>query len=352
MEFAGRYALPVGAILLTLVVLSSQQSCSMSARSWAAMSLPVLSESDVTEGSASAEDSNDFTVPLPTPEELTRTLATRTAWQVWHGALQTIEPAAPAPGQCADSTLLRESTPRRHRLPPRNGESPSVLLVGSSTIAWALRSSFENASSESGWTLYNGAQPSTGISRPDYVNWPARLQRLTRDHEPDLVVMQFGGNDCQALHTAEGEVEAMRRPAHRWRDGYTERILHMISLARASGTAVLVADLQPGRSENHNRCLAEISKLVHRVALAADVPVFSVYRASADTHNRYTEMQVVHGQTQVIRSSDGLHLNRAGGEMVGQQLIRRIRQPDLLGGFHQDVCVTISAPRTGVDAPP
>ena len=46
---------------------------------------------------------------------------------------------------------------------------------------------------------------SSGLSRPDYYNWPSKIRRVVADKNPDAMVLIFGTNDAQSV-TYQGRV--------------------------------------------------------------------------------------------------------------------------------------------------
>ncbi len=291
-------------------------------------------------------------IPLATAQphawsnhELTRLIAMQTALHAATRATTVAEPNSAGPLLC-DWSALNESTPRLTPRPDHPATQTDILLIGSSTLAWALRPSLEAAAAQFGWSLHNSARPSTSLARPDYFDWPSNLPRTIVRHRPRVVVMQFGGNDCQALRHADGSNEARRRPPGPWRTGYTNRVFTMVRIARDLGARVLLLDLQSGRQAPHNHCIQEISKLLHQVALAADIPIHSVYNDTCDGQRGYREHMHVNGALRPIRSTDGLHLNTGGGTLAGRAVLRRLRQHDLLDNSPGDLCRNVtSTPR-------
>jgi len=45
---------------------------------------------------------------------------------------------------------------------------------------------------------------SSGLSRPDFFDWPKYFAQQIPKVNPDIVVVTFGGNDTQGLSTADG----------------------------------------------------------------------------------------------------------------------------------------------------
>jgi hypothetical protein len=82
----------------------------------------------------------------------------------------------------------------------------TVLLIGASTMQWAVGRAIERRLTHAPVRVLNAARSATGLARPDHHDWLAESVRLAKEQKPDVVIVQFGGNDCQSLFDAEGAV--------------------------------------------------------------------------------------------------------------------------------------------------
>ncbi|MCB1027904.1 MAG: DUF459 domain-containing protein [Microthrixaceae bacterium] len=73
---------------------------------------------------------------------------------------------------------------------------------------------------------------SSGLSRPDYYNWPARFAEIAQNVKPEALVMMIGGNDGQELTDPAGNVVA-RPGTDEWRTEYRRRIDELFDGLRA-----------------------------------------------------------------------------------------------------------------------
>jgi hypothetical protein len=76
---------------------------------------------------------------------------------------------------------------------------------------------------------------STGLVRPDFFDWPARIEADMAEHDPDVVVLGFGGNDTQNLTTDDG-ILLLGTPE--WKAEYQRRIGEVLDLIEAPGRTV------------------------------------------------------------------------------------------------------------------
>jgi hypothetical protein len=73
---------------------------------------------------------------------------------------------------------------------------------------------------------------STGLSRPDFFDWPGHIVNdVLPVHDPDVMVIMFGANDSQGLELADGSV--CYRFEQCWLDTYRQRVAATMDLLRS-----------------------------------------------------------------------------------------------------------------------
>ena len=74
---------------------------------------------------------------------------------------------------------------------------------------------------------------STGLSRQDYFDWPAQLEKLVGKYNPDMVVICMGANDPQDI------IDETRKRHHAdsesWKTIYRSRAERLLAVATAKG---------------------------------------------------------------------------------------------------------------------
>ena len=78
-------------------------------------------------------------------------------------------------------------------------ENPvSILLVGDSMMGYGFGSSMmQILQGNSKFEPERHYIGSSGLSRPDFFNWPAQLQTLVSENDFDIVIVMLGTNDSQ-----------------------------------------------------------------------------------------------------------------------------------------------------------
>ncbi len=164
----------------------------------------------------------------------------------------------------------------------------------------------------------------TGLSRPDYFNWPAELQIDITNSHPNLVVVMIGANDPQPLVDSSGAI-AYGTPA--WTAEYGRRVLSFIQEANAGGAHVLWVGMPPMANPLLNAELEQINGIVQ--AQVAKVPGKAVYLSSVpvlgDAHGNYTAYLTTSSGVINVRTTDGIHLAPGGAELLSQAVVASMR---------------------------
>ncbi len=164
-----------------------------------------------------------------------------------------------------------------------------MLIVGDS-VGLDLGQPLVNALGAYGdVTTYLDGRIDTGLTRPDYFNWPAELQIDLANQQPQLVVVMIGANDPQGLVTPAGSIAL--RPARAGTQAYSARVAAFIAEANAGGAHVLWVGMPPMQNPGLDAALQHLNGLV-QAQVAADQGRGAAYLSSVpslgDTHQAIT----------------------------------------------------------------
>ena len=158
----------------------------------------------------------------------------------------------------------------------------------------------------------------TGLARPEVFNWPDHMAAVIADQNPDALVLTLGSNDDQTL-TGDGGVGPFGTDA--WIAEYRRRVGGMMDALTANSKRVLfwvgvpiMRNLQ--RSEDRYRLLNQI--IIDEAAKRAGHVVY------IDTYDRFSApgggyADYLDGV--LVRTQDGIHFNRAGGDRLAGAII-------------------------------
>ncbi len=110
-------------------------------------------------------------------------------------------------------------------------EEPLRFWVGGDSMSQTFGTEMERIASETGIIAPTlDYRVATGLTRPDYFNWPAHLVDTVLPADPEVVVIMFGANDSQGLERTDGTV--CQRFEQCWLDAYRSRVAATMDLLR------------------------------------------------------------------------------------------------------------------------
>ncbi|MCY3892492.1 MAG: DUF459 domain-containing protein [Acidimicrobiaceae bacterium] len=164
-------------------------------------------------------------------------------------------------------------------------------------------------------------QLSSGLSRPDFYDWPTRIVEVLAAEDPDAVVLMFGGNDAQAI-VVDGQIA--RRFSDAWVQEYSARVGHVMDLVTTDPDRVLLWVGQPimedpeydARMQGVNEVFEAEAAKRNRVHY---VDTRDLFRGPNGGFSRY--VADADGQLADVRLTDGIHLSTIGGRWLSQVLL-------------------------------
>jgi len=168
-------------------------------------------------------------------------------------------------------------------------------------------------------------QVDTGLSRPDYFNWPAELLADLANHRPQLVVVMIGANDPQSLVEGSGSIP-FGTPA--WNGAYAQRVGTFIAEANAAGAHVLWVGMPPMARPDLNAQMQVVNSVVQGQIAAhpTGATFLTSFSSLADAHGNFTAYLPDSSGAEVnIRTPDGTHLSPGGGERLSQAVMASMR---------------------------
>ncbi len=254
--------------------------------------------------------------PAPRPLPVAPTVPVTTA-PVTTAPVTATAPMSSAPGASVPSTTAGPS----HRRPTA-ADPLRVWIVGDSMMQVVGQSLVNGMSPDDAIRAQLDYRVSTGLTRPDYFDWPARLAELVGADDPDVVIVMFGANDAQGIVTAHGP-EPFGTDG--WLAEYRVRVDATMDLLTSRGAVVYWIGQPVMRSERFSARMAALDEVYRSAAEGRpDVvyvdswPVFAVDGA----YSAYLDL----GGPTLVRQSDGIHLTRAGGDRLAGVVLDRLHQ--------------------------
>ncbi len=161
----------------------------------------------------------------------------------------------------------------------------------------------------------------TGLSRPDYFDWPAELRVDMANDRPQLVVVMMGANDPQSL--VDGAATTPYGTPE-WNAAYGQRIGAFVDEANAAGAYVLWVGMPPMSGSELDGKMQVLNSVAQSEVAAR--PAGATYLSSTavlgDGQGNYTAyLPNASGAEVNIRTPDGIHLAPGGGERLSQAVL-------------------------------
>lgn len=187
-----------------------------------------------------------------------------------------------------------------------------VLLAGDSMMR-ELGASIEDVASPELTDITLDYRVSSGLSRPDFFDWPSHLAQLLVEDRPEAVVLLFGTNDDQNVEV-DGKVLTARSPE--WMAEYRRRVGVVMDLLDRPGLTVTWVTLPAMRSADFSGAMSALSDVYRSEAQHRPwVHVVDGGAAIEGPGGAYaTHLPGGDGSDVLMRQEDGVHLSRPGAD--------------------------------------
>ncbi len=165
----------------------------------------------------------------------------------------------------------------------------------------------------------------TGLTRPDVYNWFDGITKLVKKLRPNVLVVSFGANDDKAYMTGVPEgVTIGDFGDDAWRKEYARRAGGIMDTANRAGAHVVWIGLPQTSDASQTQRFDVVNAVVAAEARkrAGRVTFVDTYTTFASDSGGYAEyLPDASGDLQKVRADDGVHFERAGGDIIARQVI-------------------------------
>lgn len=194
---------------------------------------------------------------------------------------------------------------------------PLRLYIGGDSMADQVGEGFlQLEGSDKRVRVQADGRVSTGLTRPDYFDWSARLAAvLAEKSAPQVIVVVFGANDAQPIMTPHGPADT---GSAAWRTEYARRVAKTMSLLAASGADVYWLGQPLMRSSSFNERMMMLDTIyISEAARHPRITFVDTRPWLADRRGHYADyLPDKNGTPVMMRQSDGIHLSLAGTRRV------------------------------------
>jgi hypothetical protein len=215
--------------------------------------------------------------------------------------------------------VTRKAKPKWPRVITR--KRPLRLYIVGDSMAQVFGSSLENLAE--GTHVIKAKldyKVSSGLSRPDYFDWPQRLVDQLVEYDPDATAVLFGANDGQNVRY-QGKVLEVGSAA--WQAVYQKRVGRAMRILTRGGRRVYWVGDPIMRNAGYRGRIAMMDHIYEaEAARHPGVTFVSTWQLMANGKGSYAEyLKDGGGDLVLMRASDGIHLTRAGGDRMAHSVL-------------------------------
>jgi hypothetical protein len=240
------------------------------------------------------------------------------------------DPVAPAPSTSTTTTTTQQPGPvpttvttMPERRTPTSGEPLRLVVAGDSMTESTGPALLDAAHATGVIDGHHELRYSSGLTRPDYFDWPAALRALVAERDPEAIIVFVGANDAQGIETAAGPA-AFGSDA--WVAEYRSRVAAVMSQLQGSDRTVYWLGQPIMRSESFDDRMRLITDIYRDEASRHPGVRFIDTRplfATADgSYSAY--LPGSGGAPVLVRREDGIHLTPAGAERLARAVVGQI----------------------------
>ena len=223
----------------------------------------------------------------------------------------------PVPTTAPSPTPAASPTPARV---PSAADPLRIAVVGDSMAQATGQSLIRMAAATGVATARLDFRFSSGLTRPDFFDWPGHLLSLmSARRAPEAVVVVFGANDAQGMESG-GSVLRFGTPA--WDAAYLARVDGVMQLLTDHGAHVWWVGQPIARSSSYAARMKHLDGLYARAAQHhPGVTFVDTWPLFTTEDGRYADYLPTSSGLERMRIGDGIHLTRAGGDRLARVVL-------------------------------
>ena len=272
------------------------------------------------------------------------------------GEASDVKATEPIKEAAEDSAPARDEEPPKAPKCTKQGKALKVYAVGSSTMA-GLAFVMRKPLTKRGVDFQSGAKPSSGLSRPDFFDWPAEIPKIVKRVDPDVFVVSMGTNDNQAVRLADRSWVRPNKP--KWEEVYRSRVRAMLE-GMNEGRQRRIIWIGPnsvhGRKKGSRRYRINEMMRDEVTRFAGDTHYIDLYRLI--THEKSGRVRRLiqrksDGRYFKARAKDGVHLSLPALRFLLAEEVYQALEPCFSeAGLKRRLAhPTLRTPRRSIDLP-
>ena len=179
----------------------------------------------------------------------------------------------------------------------------------------------------------------TGLERPDVYNWFARVRTVLEKERPQAVIVMFGGNDDHGYMTGLPEGRSISSfGSQAWREEYRRRVATIMDAVTHRGAFLVWIGLPISKDVEQTRRYDTINAIVQseagkRPGRASYLDTYFFFAGKDGGYAQYVED--ASGRLVKMRAEDGVHFERAAGDLIAEKVVERLEERFDLTSWNQ-----------------
>lgn len=233
------------------------------------------------------------------------------------------EPQPPAPQP--EQTTVPERTPAD--ICRENEQSPvhcRIMLLGDSLMEDLGPAMHRSLRHRKGLHFILTAKYSTGLTRPEYFNWPENMENAVASTRPDIIVFFIGANDGMPIKKDGRTIYPNSGEA--WKSAYRTKMAELFEIGRRYNCGMIWVGLPPMGSR-YARVLEQTAQAQRDGCDEHGIRFFDTVPILGDENGNFrTYMTDSKGKAIRLRARDKEHLSPIGNKLVIEQLLPILEQ--------------------------
>lgn len=233
------------------------------------------------------------------------------------------EQQTPAPQPEADTVQERSPADICHE----NEQSPvhcRIMLLGDSLMEDLGPAMHRSLRHRKGLHFILTAKYSTGLTRPEYFNWPENMENAVAATRPDIIVFFIGANDGMPIK--KGGRTVYPNSGDAWRKAYRTKMSELFEIGRRYKCEMIWIGLPPMGSR-YARILAQTAQAQRDGCDEQGIRFIDTVPILGDENGQFrTYMTDSRGKAIRLRTKDKEHLSPIGNKLVIEQLLPVLEQ--------------------------
>ena len=219
--------------------------------------------------------------------------------------------AAPAAPQPVVSAVEKSENARR------------VLIVGD-FVADGMAKGLEEAFADvQNVVIVRQASGSSGFVRSDFYNWPQEISAIIDEVNPDIVVMQIGSNDRQAMRVGGRSQQVL---SDAWKGEYIARVEAFAKAVRERNRVLVWVGAPPFKFRSMSADMLAFNEIYRAAVEEVNGYFVDIWDGFVDENGNFVLTgDDIKGQKVRLRVSDGINFPKPGRRKMAFYAERQLR---------------------------